>query len=185
MRAWRRHHRRPLAAEHLLGSGTGVSRSSRVRVVQSGRERMAGYWLGLRAAGNRADEALAMATLQSPDAGADAIAALIGCPRGGGHGADHRQSLAGYGALLRCGSGRGGAAELSVVCYEDSPLARWWHPAMTVIDNNARQMASLPPGSCLTGLSSSRRRDRDVESASSGGRPAGRARFLGPPAAGG
>ena len=34
-------------------------------------------------------------------------------------------------------------AELSVVCYEDSPLARWWHPAMTVIDNNARQMGEL------------------------------------------
>jgi LacI family transcriptional regulator len=33
--------------------------------------------------------------------------------------------------------------ELSVICYEDSPLARWWHPAMTVIDNNARQMGEL------------------------------------------
>jgi LacI family transcriptional regulator len=25
-------------------------------------------------------------------------------------------------------------AALSVICYEDSPLARWWHPAITVID---------------------------------------------------
>jgi LacI family transcriptional regulator len=30
-----------------------------------------------------------------------------------------------------------------VICYEDSPLARWWHPAITVIDNNARQMGEL------------------------------------------
>jgi LacI family transcriptional regulator len=30
-----------------------------------------------------------------------------------------------------------------VICYEDSPLARWWHPAMTVIDNNAQQMGEL------------------------------------------
>jgi LacI family transcriptional regulator len=34
-------------------------------------------------------------------------------------------------------------AELSLVCYEDSQLARWWHPAITVIDNNARQMGEL------------------------------------------
>jgi LacI family transcriptional regulator len=34
-------------------------------------------------------------------------------------------------------------ASLSVICYEDSPLARWWHPAITVIDNNARQMGEL------------------------------------------
>jgi LacI family transcriptional regulator len=33
--------------------------------------------------------------------------------------------------------------DLSVICYEDSPLARWWHPAVTVIDNNARQMGEL------------------------------------------
>jgi len=33
--------------------------------------------------------------------------------------------------------------DFSVICYEDSPLARWWHPAITVIDNNARQMGEL------------------------------------------
>jgi LacI family transcriptional regulator len=33
--------------------------------------------------------------------------------------------------------------DLSVVCYEDSQLTRWWHPAITVIDNNARQMGEL------------------------------------------
>ena len=30
-----------------------------------------------------------------------------------------------------------------MICYEDSQLARWWHPAVTVIDNNARQMGEL------------------------------------------
>jgi LacI family transcriptional regulator len=34
-------------------------------------------------------------------------------------------------------------ADLSVICYEDGQLARWWHPAITVIDNNARQMGEL------------------------------------------
>jgi LacI family transcriptional regulator len=113
--------------------------------VQSGRERMAGYWLGLRGAGIEPDEALALATAQSPDAGADAIAALTGLP------ARRRPTAliianheAGYGALpaLRERS-VAVPAELSVVCYEDSPLARWWHPAVTVIDNNARQMGEL------------------------------------------
>jgi LacI family transcriptional regulator len=30
-----------------------------------------------------------------------------------------------------------------VICYEDSPRARWWHPAITVVDNNAGQMGEL------------------------------------------
>jgi len=129
--------------------------------VQSGRERMAGYWLGLRAAGIEPDEALAMATAQSPDAGADAIAALIGLP------ARRRPTAliianheAGYGALpaLRERS-VAVPAELSVVCYEDSPLARWWHPAMTVIDNNARQMGELAAQLLLKRLAPDSRAD--------------------------
>jgi LacI family transcriptional regulator len=133
-----------LAAEHLLGLGhRRIAIIAGPASVQSGRERMAGYWLGLRAAGIEPDEA--MATAQSPDAGADAIGALIGLP------ARRRPTAliianheAGYGALpaLRERS-VAVPAELSVVCYEDSPLARWWHPAVTVIDNNARQMGEL------------------------------------------
>jgi len=135
-----------LAAEYLLGLGhRRIAIIAGPASVQSGRERMAGYWLGLRAAGIEPDEALALATAQSPDAGAEAIAALIGLP------ARRRPTAliianheAGYGALpaLRERS-VAMPAELSVVCYEDSPLARWWHPAVTVIDNNARQMGEL------------------------------------------
>jgi LacI family transcriptional regulator len=33
--------------------------------------------------------------------------------------------------------------ELSVVCYEDAQLMRWWHPGVTVIDNNAAEMGEL------------------------------------------
>jgi LacI family transcriptional regulator len=55
-------------------------------------------------------------------------------------------------------------AELSVVCYEDSPLARWWHPAMTVIDNNARQMGELAARLLLNRLEQQPGGgDRDVE----------------------
>jgi len=146
-----------LAAEYLLGLGhRRIAIIAGPASVQSGRERMAGYWLGLRAAGIEPDEALAMATVQSPDAGADAIAALIGLP------ARRRPTAliianheAGYGALpaLRERS-VAVPAELSVVCYEDSPLARWWHPAVTVIDNNARQMGELAAQLLLKRLAS-------------------------------
>ena len=113
--------------------------------VQSGRERMAGYWLAMRAAGIEPDADLTVAAGLSPDAGADAVGALLSLP------ARRRPTAliianheAVYGALpaLRERS-VAVPAELSVVCYEDSPLARWWHPAMTVIDNNARQMGEL------------------------------------------
>ncbi len=71
----------------------------------------------------------------SPDAGADAIAALVRLPA-------RRRPTAliianhdglSYRAALPALRERSVAVpvELSVVCYEDSPLARWWHPAMT------------------------------------------------------
>ena len=106
---------------------------------------MAGYWLAMRSAGIDPDEALAVAAALSPDAGTAAVAALLGLPAGRRPTAliiaNHE---AGYGALpaLRERS-VAVPAELSVICYEDSPLVRWWHPAMTVLDNSAPQMGEL------------------------------------------
>lgn len=144
-----------LAAEHLLGLGhRRIGIIAGPPAVQSGRERMAGYWLAMRAAGIDPDEDLAVAAGQSPDAGAKAVAALLALP------AARRPTAliianheAVYGALpaLRERSVTV-PAELSVICYEDSPLARWWHPAMTVIDNNARQMGELAARLMLTRL---------------------------------
>jgi LacI family transcriptional regulator len=135
-----------LAAEHLLGMGhRRIAVIAGPGSVQSGRERMAGYWLAMRGAGIDPDERLTVAAEQTPDAGAEAVAALLALP------ARRRPTAllianheAVYGALpaLRERS-VSVPAELSVVCYEDSPLARWWHPAMTVVDNNARQMGEL------------------------------------------
>jgi LacI family transcriptional regulator len=39
-----------------------------------------------------------------------------------------------------------------VICYEDSPLVRWWHPAMSVVDYCARQMGELAARLLLTRL---------------------------------
>ena len=88
---------------------------------------------------------LALPAALSPDAGTEAVAALLGLPAGRRPTAliiaNHE---AGHGALpaLRERS-VAVPAELSVICYEDSPLVRWWHPAMTVLDNSARQMGEL------------------------------------------
>jgi LacI family transcriptional regulator len=135
-----------LAAEHLLGLGhRRIAVIAGPAGVQSGRERMAGFWLAMRGAGIDPDERLTVAAELSPDAGAEAVTALLGLP------ARRRPTAliianheAVYGALpaLRERS-VAVPGDLSVICYEDSPLARWWHPAMTVVDNNARQMGEL------------------------------------------
>jgi LacI family transcriptional regulator len=113
--------------------------------VQSGRERMQGYWLAMQAAGVPVSEELTLAVALSPDAGGPAVGALLALP------ARRRPTAllvanheASYGALpaLREHSVTI-PGDLSVICYEDSQLARWWHPAITVIDNNARQMGEL------------------------------------------
>ena len=113
--------------------------------VPSGRERMQGYWLAMQTAGVPVSEELTLATALSPEAGPPAVQALLALP------ARRRPTAllvanheASYGALpaLREHSVTI-PADLSVICYEDSQLARWWHPAVTVIDNNARQMGEL------------------------------------------
>jgi LacI family transcriptional regulator len=106
---------------------------------------MQGYWLAMRAAGVPVSDELTLAAALSPDAGPPAVETLLALP------ARRRPTAlivanheASYGALpaLRERSVTI-PADLSVICYEDSPLARWWHPAVTVIDNNARQMGEL------------------------------------------
>jgi len=134
------------ATEYLLEKGhRRIAIIAGPRDVQSGRERMQGYWLAMQAAGVPVSDELTLATALSPDAGGPAVEALLALP------ARRRPTAllvanheASYGALpaLREHSVTI-PADLSVICYEDSQLARWWHPAITVIDNNARQMGEL------------------------------------------
>jgi LacI family transcriptional regulator len=134
------------ATEYLLENGhRRIAIIAGPPDVPSGRERMQGYWLAMQAADVPVSEELALAVPLSPDAGGTAVEALLALP------ARRRPTAllvanheASYGALpaLREHSVTI-PADLSVICYEDSPLARWWHPAITVIDNNARQMGEL------------------------------------------
>jgi LacI family transcriptional regulator len=134
------------ATEYLLESGhRRIAIIAGPPDVPSGRERMQGYWLAMQAADVPVSGELALAVPLSPGAGGMAVEVLLALP------ADRRPTAllvanheASYGALpaLREHSVTI-PADLSVICYEDSPLARWWHPAITVIDNNARQMGEL------------------------------------------
>jgi len=134
------------ATEYLLENGhRRIAIIAGPPDVPSGRERMQGYWLAMRAAGVPVSEELARAVPLSPDAGGPAVEALLALP------ARRRPTAllvanheASYGALPALREHSVSIPEdLSVICYEDSPLARWWHPAVTVIDNNARQMGEL------------------------------------------
>jgi LacI family transcriptional regulator len=135
-----------LATEHLLEAGhRRIAIIAGPGDVQSGRERMQGYWLAMQAAGVPVREELTRSVALTPEAGARGAEALLGLP------ARERPSAlivasheACYGALPALREHRVSIpGDLSVICYEDSPLARWWHPAITVIDNNARQMGEL------------------------------------------
>jgi LacI family transcriptional regulator len=134
------------ATEYLLENGhRRIAIIAGPPDVPSGRERMQGYWLAMQAAGVPVSEELARAVPLSPDTGGPAVEALLALP------ARRRPTAllvanheASYGALPALREHSVNIPDdLSVICYEDSPLARWWHPAVTVIDNNARQMGEL------------------------------------------
>ena len=134
------------ATEYLLDKGhRRIAIIAGPPDVPSGRERMQGYWLAMQDAGVPVSDELTLAAALSPDAGGPAVGALLALP------ARRRPTAllvanheASYGALpaLREHSVTI-PGDLSVIGYEDSQLARWWHPAITVIDNNARQMGEL------------------------------------------
>jgi LacI family transcriptional regulator len=146
------------ATEYLLARGhRRIAIIAGPPDVQSGAERMEGYWLAMQAAGLPISNALARPTALSPASGAEAVTALLALP------ADQRPTAlivsnheASYGALPALREQSVAIPdELSVICHEDSQLARWWHPAITVIDNNARQMGELAARLLLERLDSS------------------------------
>lgn len=135
-----------LATEHLLRLGhRRIAIITGPQDVQSARERLQGYWLAMRAASVTVPDVLIQSGPLSPDWGALAAGLLVSQPENIRPTAliiaSHEAS---YGALPRLREQPVTIPdELSVVCYEDSPLARWWYPAITVVDNNARQMGEL------------------------------------------
>jgi len=113
--------------------------------VTSGRERLRGYRLAMQDCGLAVRDELVVVGPFTPHTGQAAVAALLALP------ARRRPTAvlvtnheAAYGVLpaLR-EAGVDVPADLSVLCYEDAELLRWWHPGITVVDINAPEMGEL------------------------------------------
>jgi LacI family transcriptional regulator len=113
--------------------------------VTSGRERLQGYRLGLQDDGHPAPDELVVPGPFTAAAGAAAVQQLLALP------ARRRPTAllvtnheAAYGVLPALQeAGVAVPDRLSVLCYEDAEILRWWHPAVTVVDINAAEMGEL------------------------------------------
>ncbi|GGM13997.1 LacI family DNA-binding transcriptional regulator [Nakamurella endophytica] len=113
--------------------------------VTSGRERLLGHRVELERAGIRYRDELVHVGPFAPDTGTDGVAALLSLPPGRRPTAllvaNHEASFGALPELRRRGVDVPGA--LSLLCFEDAELTRWWHPSVTVVDNNAAEMGAL------------------------------------------
>lgn len=109
----------------------------------SGRERLSGYVRALREAGIAKDDTLIHAGHFVPETGASCARKLLDLPRPPSaiFVANHEATL----GVLRVTAERNIAipGDLSLLCYEDMPWFEWHRPAISVVDNGARDLANL------------------------------------------
>jgi LacI family transcriptional regulator len=113
--------------------------------VTSGYERLAGYRLAMDEAGVGYREELVFPGPLEPAWGTRAVERLLALPARRRPTAvliTNHESVFGLLPALRENKVRI-PDELSVLCYEDADLLRWWDPAITVMDNNAARMGDL------------------------------------------
>ncbi|WP_432839887.1 LacI family DNA-binding transcriptional regulator [Dactylosporangium sp. CA-092794] len=134
------------ATRHLLGlSHRRIGVVAGPAAVTSGHERLAGYRLALDEAGVAYREDLVFSGPLEPAAGAEAVRRLLALParrRPTALLVTNHESAFGLLPALRERKVRI-PDDLSVLCYEDADLLRWWDPAITVMDNNAARMGDL------------------------------------------
>ncbi|CAN5200490.1 LacI family DNA-binding transcriptional regulator [soil metagenome] len=109
----------------------------------SGRERLSGYMRALREAGIPVDEEMIHAGHFEPETGSVACRKLLdlGKPPSAIFVANHEATL----GALRVIAERGLSIpdDLSLLCYEDMPWFAWHRPAISIVDNGARDLANL------------------------------------------
>ena len=109
----------------------------------SGRERLSGYVRALREAGIARDDTLIHAGHYEPETGATCARKLLDLPRPPSaiFVANHEATL----GVLRVTAERNIAIpdNLSLLCYEDMPWFEWHRPAISIVDNGARDLANL------------------------------------------
>jgi LacI family transcriptional regulator len=113
--------------------------------VTSGYERLAGYRLAMGEAGVGHDDDLVFAGPLEPASGVAAVDRMLALPERRRPTAvlvTNHEAAFGLLPALRERKVRI-PGELSVLCYEDADLLRWWDPAISVMDNNAARMGDL------------------------------------------
>jgi len=134
------------ATRYLAGLGhRRIAVVSGPQTVTSGRERLQGHRLGLADAKLPFVEERAVSGPFAPATGTAAVQRLLALPARRRPTAllvtSHEAALGVLPALRRAQVDV--PRELSVVCYEDSELMQWWHPAVTVLDINPGEMGEL------------------------------------------
>jgi LacI family transcriptional regulator len=134
------------ATRYLLGlSHRRIALIAGPATVTSGHERLAGYRLALEEAGVGYREDLVFQGPLAPASGVEAVKRLLALPtrrRPTAALVTNHESVFGLLPALRERKLRI-PDDLSVLCYEDADLLRWWDPAITVMDNNAARMGDL------------------------------------------
>ncbi len=109
----------------------------------SGRERLSGYIRALREAALPVDNALIHSGHFEPETGAASCRKLLDLaqPPSAIFVANHEATL----GVLRVTAERNISipGDLSLLCYEDMPWFEWHRPAISIVDNGARDLASL------------------------------------------
>ena len=109
----------------------------------SGRERLSGYIRALREAALPVDNALIHSGHFEPETGATSCRKLLDLaqPPSAIFVANHEATL----GVLRVTAERNISipGDLSLLCYEDMPWFEWHRPAISIVDNGARDLASL------------------------------------------
>jgi LacI family transcriptional regulator len=113
------------------------------RDTTSGRERLSGYIRALREAAIPLDNALIHAGHFEPETGATSCRELLDLPNPPSaiFVANHEATL----GVLRVTAERNIAIpdDVSLLCYEDMPWFEWHRPAISIVDNGARDLANL------------------------------------------
>ena len=131
------------ATAHLLDLGhRRIAVIAGPQTVTSGRERVDGYRQEMAARNVAVAEDLLLTGPFAPDTGSDAVQRLWRRSRSYRPTAllvtNHEACLGALPAVAELGVAV--PEELSIVSFEDTDLTRCWHPAITVVDNNAATM---------------------------------------------
>jgi LacI family transcriptional regulator len=133
-----------MAVQHLLGLGhRRIAFIGGPPGVDSGRDRYAGFAAALTGAGIEPEPTLCARGPYTVPFGAEAVMRVMAAdnPPTALYSANHEATLGALGALVQLGVRV--PEQLSLVCHEEAPWFPYWHPPITVVDNDARDLGEL------------------------------------------